>query len=142
MVRSPLSPLASAAGRERLLVWLIAVHSLAVGAMLLFAPGWSVRFAGWEGAEPLFFPRQAGAFHFVVVFAYLYEHYRMAGVRVLVFTKALAFVFLVGAWLFGEVAWSVPFSGFADGAMGLAAWLAHRSRIRGQSTDLDPRSAN
>lgn len=122
--------LSTAARRERLLVWLIALHSLAVGAMLLLAPGWSVRFAGWSGAEPLFFPRQAGAFHFVVVFAYLWEHYRSRGVTVMVFTKSLAFVFLVGAWLLGEVAWSVPFSGIADGAMGLLAWLAHRATRR------------
>ncbi|MDX1632011.1 MAG: hypothetical protein R3234_09130 [Thermoanaerobaculia bacterium] len=110
---------------ETWLVGLVVLHSLTVGAMLLFAPGWSTRFAGWSGVAPLFFPRQAGVFHFVVSFAYVYELVRFRGVTILLFTKAAAFLFLISAGLFGETAWSVPFSGVADGLMGLSVGVVH-----------------
>ncbi len=120
---------------ERWLVALIVVHSALVGVMLLGAAGWSTRFAGWPAVAPLFFARQAGAFHFVAAFAYAYEYARLRGVTILVFTKAVALAFLIGCWLLGEAAWAVPFSGLGDGLMGLAALLVHRrvlSRSQGQ----------
>ena len=43
---------------------------------------------------PLFFPRQAGAFHFVVAAVYLVEYFRYRGVLLLVMTKSIAVVFL------------------------------------------------
>jgi len=123
-----------AASVERWLVHLVALHSLAVGTMLLAAPGWATRFGGWDGVDPLFFVRQAGAFHFVVVVGYLGEYWRYGGVRFLVATKALATLFLVAAWLSGESAWSVPFSAAGDAAMGLAVALAHRARTTGSNS--------
>ena len=115
---------------ERWLVWLIALHSVVVGVMLLFLPAWSAAFGGWGEASPLFFARQAGVFHFVVAFAYVYEYLRHRGVTILVVTKATAFVFLVTAALLGEPAWSVAFSGVADGGMGLVVLLVHRRATR------------
>jgi hypothetical protein len=129
----------SATWRERLaalegpLVYLIALHSALVGLMLLAFPEWSVRFAGWAGADPWFFPRQAGIFHFVVVIGYLGEWRRHRGVSLMVATKGIAFAFLMGAWLEGESAWSVPFSGVSDGLMGLAVALVHRVASRAGS---------
>lgn len=116
---------------ERWLVWLIAVHSFGIGVMLLVAPAWSVRFAGWEGAEPLFFLRQAGVFHFVVATGYLLEYARLRTVTLLVATKAMASVFLLLSATLTDAAWSVPFSGVVDGAMGVAALWVHR---RGTAT--------
>lgn len=132
---SPESPEPPApAGRwqqlERIFVWLVALHSLAVGAMLLFAPVWSVAFGGWPGATPLFFPRQAGVFHFVAVLGYLLEYHRSRTVTLMVGTKTIAFVFLLTMWAMGEPAWSVPFSGLADGAMGVVAVYLHRAAER------------
>jgi len=121
---------AARARLERWLVALIVAHSAAVGAMLLFDAGWATRFAGWPAVHPLFFPRQAGAFHFVVAFAYAYEYARLRGVTILVFTKSVAFVFLVSAWVLGEGAWSVPLSGLSDGLMGLTALVVHRLTAR------------
>lgn len=119
------------AALEGPLVYLISLHSAIVGILLLAFPEWAVRFAGWEGASPYFFPRQAGIFHFVVVLGYLGEWRRHGGVHLMVATKAIAFAFLLGAWLEGESAWSVPFSGFSDGLMGLAVALVHRAAWRG-----------
>ncbi len=118
------------ARRERWGVGLIAAHSVGVGAMLLLAPAWAAAFAGWPHAEPLFFLRQAGVFHFVVAFGYLLEHRRSGTVTLLVCTKAAACLFLLAAAAGGEAAWAVPLSGVADGAMGLAAWGLHRRAAR------------
>lgn len=94
----------------------VALHSYAVGAMLLFAPAWTLRFAGWGEVDTLFFPRQSGAFHFVVATAYLWEYFRHRGVGLLLMTKAVAVVFLLvlNPW---RTAWSIPFSGVLDGLM-------------------------
>ncbi|HPF69428.1 MAG TPA: hypothetical protein PLQ13_02060 [Candidatus Krumholzibacteria bacterium] len=101
----------------------VALHSYAVGAMLLFVPAWTLRFAGWGEPGDLFFPRQSGAFHFVVATAYAWEWLRHRTVTLLLMTKAVAVVFLLvlNPW---RSAWSVPFSGVFDGLM-LAgmAWL-------------------
>jgi len=115
--------------RERIvgiLVVLIALHSVGVGVVLVFFPAFAVRFGGWGNADPLFFPRQGGAFHFVLVAAYLIDWFRHRSVAILVTAKGIAFTFLLGAFLAGERAWSVPLSGVSDGAMGLVAWAAVR----------------
>ncbi len=112
---------------ERWLVLLIALHSAIIGGMLMFAPAWAVRFGGWEGADPLFFIRQAGAFHFVVVAGYLIELYRYRGVSFLITTKTIAFVFLSIASALGTTPWAVSISGVVDGIMALAVLLAHRA---------------
>ncbi len=111
---------------ERWLVWLIAAHSVAIGGMLLVAPAWAVRFAGWEGAEPLFFLRQAGVFHLVVASGYVLEYRRSGTVTLLAVTKGMACTFLLASALLTDTAWSVLFSGITDGAMGGAALLVHR----------------
>ncbi len=56
---------------ERVLILLIALHSFIVGIMLLFFAEWAVNFAGWHGADPIFFIWQAGAFHYVLAAGYL-----------------------------------------------------------------------
>lgn len=117
------------AGRGRLLsawVVLVALHSYAVGAFLLFATEWGARFGGFGDVSPLFFARQAGIFHFVLATAYLVERLAHGGVIVLLVAKATAVVFLVAMWLAGVDAWSVPLSAAADGAMGLVTWALLR----------------
>jgi hypothetical protein len=110
---------------ERILIYLISLHSFIVGLMLLFAADWAVRFAGWAGADPIFFIWQAGAFHFVLATGYLLEYSRSQTISLLLVAKTIAFVFLIGGSLLTETPWSVWFSGFADGAMALTAYLVH-----------------
>ena len=112
---------------ERVLIFLIALHSIIVGVMLLFIPEWAVQFAGWSGADPIFFIRQAGIFHFVLAAGYLVEYSRTQTITLLLIAKTTAFVFLVGGSLLGDTPWSVWFSGVADGAMALVAFLVHRA---------------
>jgi hypothetical protein len=111
---------------ERAVVWLIALHSYAVGIGLVFFTSWGLRLGGWEGASPLFFPRQAGAFHLVVATGYLMEYLRQRGVSLLLVTKAIAFVFLTAATALGDEPWVVPVSGALDGLMGLTVLVLHR----------------
>ena len=112
---------------ERILIFLISLHSIIVGLMLLFAADWAIRFAGWAGADPIFFIWQAGVFHFVLATGYLLEYSRSQTISLLLVAKTFAFVFLIGGSLLAETPWSVWFSGFADGAMALTAYLVHRA---------------
>jgi hypothetical protein len=115
---------------ERTLVVLIALHSIAVGLFLVFVPAWGARLGGFGAVSPLFFARQAGAFHFVAATAYLVEYFRYRGVLLLVITKAVAVVFLLLTSALDDVPWVVPLSGVADGVMGLVVVLLRRARGR------------
>jgi len=111
---------------ERLYIVLVALHSFAVGLVLVIAPEWSLRFGGWEEGGVHFFIWQGGVFHFVVAAGYLIEHFLYRGIVLLVLAKTSAFVFLLAATLLADSPWLVPFSAFADGVMGLTAVLVHR----------------
>jgi hypothetical protein len=118
------------AAHERLLIILIALHSIIVGIMLMFFAEWAVRFAGWHGADPVFFIWQAGAFHFVLATGYLVEYFRWRSISLLLIAKTTAFVFLLGGSLLADTPWSVWLSSLADGTMALAAFLVHRAVAR------------
>lgn len=111
---------------ERIFVVLVSIHSLIIGLILMLAPRWSISFGGWDHADPLFFVRQGGAFHLVVVVAYLLEHYRSRSMVVLIFAKTLAFVFLGTCALFCPVPWAVGVSAIGDGLMAVVAALLVR----------------
>jgi len=112
-------------------VVLVALHSYAVGAFLLFATEWGARFGGFGAVSPLFFARQAGIFHFVLATAYLVERFVHGGVVVLLLAKGTAVVFLLAMWALGVDAWSIPLSAAGDAAMGIATWLLARPRPAG-----------
>ena len=117
---------------EKILLGLIVLHSFIVGIMLMFFAEWAVAFAGWTGgADPIFFIWQAGAFHFVLAAGYVAEYRRSQSIDLLLIAKTTAFVFLVGGSLIADTPWSVWFSGFADGAMALTAFLVHRAVKKG-----------
>ncbi len=116
---------------ERVFVVLVAAHSLAVGVGLAAEPVFTTGFAGFPPVSPVFFARQAGAFHLVLATGYLVDHFRNRSVAFLVAAKAIATVFLLGATVAGGVPWSVPFSAAADAAMGAVAWWLHRRAARG-----------
>jgi hypothetical protein len=108
------------------LIVLIAVHSYAVGVVLLILPSWGVGFGGWEAKPPLFFIRQVGVLHFILATAYLYEYLAHRTARLLVFTKACATLFLLAETALESVPWLVPVSAVTDGLMGLAVFVLFR----------------
>ena len=119
---------------ERLLVFLIALHSIIVGTMFLAAPQWTMRFAGWHAIDPPFFAYQAGIFHFVLATAYLLEYIRYRGVSILITAKVIAFVFLITATIIDPIPWAVWTSGILDGIMALVVWWVHRTVGSQEST--------
>ncbi len=112
---------------ERLLVVLVALHSLAVGVVLLGAPRWAAALGGWGEVDTVFFIRQGGAFHFVVAIGYLIEYFRHRTVGLLLTAKTFATVFLVFSWLADlSGPWALPFAALGDALMAVLVLLVHR----------------
>jgi Rieske Fe-S protein len=114
---------------ERLVVIGVALHSVAVGLVLLFATAWGLRLGGFEVPSSLFFARQAGAFHVVVAAGYLIEYLHHRGVRFLVVTKTIAVVFLLEQTVRGAP-WCVPASAAGDAAMAILVFGVHAAAAR------------
>jgi len=110
---------------EAIGVFLIALHSLLIGLMLIFATEWVLDFAGWAHVDHLFFPRQSGAFHIILASGYYMEYRTQGTIRLILLAKATAVVFLLimSPW---KEAWSVPFSGVFDGLMLVGMAFIHR----------------
>jgi hypothetical protein len=111
---------------ERILIILVALHSTIIGIVFIAAPDWTVQFGGWERIEPVFFGRQAGAFHLVLAAGYLIEYFRYRGITLIVTAKSFALVFLLACAVYDGLPWAVPVSGVGDGAMALLVWMVHR----------------
>ena len=123
-----LQPLSLAVTPTRLLtilVVMIALHSVVVGLFLVFVTSWGVAFGGWTNVHPLFFPRQAGVFHFVVAAAYLIEYFRYRGVLLIVTAKSIAVIFLVDATFRYGGPWAGPLSTAGDAAMAVVVWVVY-----------------
>ncbi len=127
---SPASPPAAIDWKrlERLVVWAFTAHTLVIGVMLVFFTRFGLDFGGYPPHASLFFPRQGGAFHFVVGAGYLIEYRRHGTVTLMVLAKCLATVFLLGESIADTVPWVVPVSGITDGAMAaIVAWVHARA---------------
>lgn len=114
---------------EKLFVILVALHSVGVGLILLFFTNWTLDFAGWTRVQDHFFPRQSGVFHLIVAIGYWLEHRRNGQVTLMVLAKSSAVVFLLAMnpW---TGAWSMTFSGIADGLMLVGILVLHRLVLR------------
>lgn len=129
---------------DRLLTWtvvLIALHSVGVGVVLVWATEWGVRFGGWPQLAPVFFARQFGMFHFAIAAAYLIEWFRYRGVSILVTAKVIGCASLVDAALRYGGPWSVPLSAVGDGAMGLVV-VVLALRVARRPSALDARAGH
>ena len=121
----------TAEGQLRLFVYLVAAHSVAIGAGLCAVPDFATGFAGFGPVRPVFFARQAGVFHLVLATGYLLDG-RRGSAAFLVAAKSIAFAFLTWSALAGVGSWAVAFSGAADGAMALIGlWLWRRAALPG-----------
>jgi hypothetical protein len=115
------------------LVVLVAVHSYAVGVVLLTSSRWAASFGGWGDADLVFFVRQGGAFHLVVATGYLLEYFRHRTVRLMLFAKTVGVLFLTGSWVIDPGgAWAVPLSALGDAMMFLVVFWVHREVSRAQ----------
>lgn len=119
---------------ERLLIFLVALHSIIVAGMFLLAPHWTMKFAGWRSIDPVFFAYQAGIFHLVLAAAYLLEYHRYRGVSIVITAKIIAFFFLITATIIDPIPWAVWTSGILDGLMAVVVWWVHRQVASQQFT--------
>jgi hypothetical protein len=110
-------------------VFLVALHSFAIGIMLMFTTAWVLQFAGWDEVSHLFFPRQSGAFHVILAVGYFWEFRAHKTIKLMLLAKGTAVVFLLvmSPW---KEAWSVPFSGILDGLMLVGMAFIHRMTRR------------
>ena len=111
---------------ERLLVLLVALHSYAVGAILLFLPSLPLQWGGWDASAADFFVRQGGAFHVVLATIYLIDYRRRGSVTSLVVAKSMATVFLTAMILIGNDSWLVWLAMIGDAGMGASVYALRR----------------
>jgi hypothetical protein len=116
---------------EWLLITLVALHSAIIGVVFILAPNFTMQFGGWERIDPVFFGRQAGAFHIVLAAGYLMEFSKYRGIRLILIAKSFAFVFLLAYTIIDPLPWAVPASGVIDGLMALVVWWVHRQTESG-----------
>jgi hypothetical protein len=113
---------------------LVAIHTLAIGLILIAQPAVLMEFAGFNPDCNHFFPAQGGAFHLIIFVVYLMgathiEKYRYF-IVLSIFIKAFATFFLLIYCFAAEFKWVVFLSGIVDGAMGLMIFLALRHYLR------------
>jgi hypothetical protein len=119
---------------EWVLITLVALHSAIIGVVFILAPNLTMQFGGWERIDPVFFGRQAGAFHIVLAAGYLMEFACYRGVRLILIAKSFAFFFLLVYTILDPLPWAVPTSGVIDGLMALSVMWLHK-KVQVPSTD-------
>ncbi len=106
----------------KVILWLIAIHSLIIGILLILMPTDLFHIFGFE-IENKFFPCQGGAFHIVMAVAYvLAAKWFEKSDSLVVFSfiaKFIATIFLILYYLIGERIFIILISGIADFLMGL-----------------------
>ena len=117
------------ARRLSLLLWLIALHSTAVGIGLIWHPPALLAKMGYAPCSEPFFPTQGGVFHVVMAVCYGMAAWNPRRNRALVtFTitvKLIATLFLILYWAFAARLPMILFSGLGDGAMAAAVVWAY-----------------
>lgn len=114
--------------RLSLILILVAIHSFCVGVGLIIRPAELMHLFGFNICNERFFPTQGGVFHIVMVVGYLIAAINVDKSRSLVIfsiiVKIMATIFLFAYFIAVEQIWLVLFSGFSDGIMGLAIYVA------------------
>jgi hypothetical protein len=117
---------------------LVAIHSLAMGLILIAQPAVLMAFAGFSPDYEHFFPAQGGVFHLLMFVVYLmgathiekYYYFIVFSI----FVKAVATFFLTIYCFAAEFKWIVFLSGIADGVMGLMIFLTLQYYLRSKKS--------
>lgn len=80
---------------EIILIFLIALHSLILGAGMLFQPARFLEFFGWDYQGPMFFPAQSGIFLVLLGGAYLAAIWHRGFIWFIITSKTAAVLFLL-----------------------------------------------
>ena len=118
----------------KILLWLIALHSVGYGiGLILFPP----EFFAWFGftLPEKFFADQRGVFHIVIAGVYVMAALDLPKASRLIFLTCIikfgATIFLFAWYIFGIQLWIILVSGLLDLAMGLCVmllFLCYRNR--------------
>jgi hypothetical protein len=127
---------------EIILVFLIALHSLILGAGMLFQPARTLELFGWDYQGPMFFPAQSGIFLVLFGGAYVAAVWHRSLIWFIIASKSAAVVFLLWQhFLLGPATpRTVLVAAVLDGLMGASAaailiWQAHANRLRSSKLD-------
>lgn len=109
---------------RRIIVALVAVHSIALGTSMLFWPTWTLTTFGWPYDGPTFFPSQSGILLLLLGISYVGGIYHLQFVFFLVVSKVCAVAFLVTQYFVNEGQGLILESAALDAIMGSAVALA------------------
>ena len=114
-------------GTLSILLYLIALHSLIVGAVLVVIPFDTLEYFGYHNYHGTFFKVQGGVFHLVMSLVYFLAARDLSRNRILIhltiISKFIATVFLFSYYLFIDRIWMVAASGAGDLLMGILVLL-------------------
>ncbi len=115
------------------ILWLIAIHSICFGFILIVFPPLWIEYFGFQLREK-FFADQGGVFHLIISLAYIMAALSPETSKKLIIlscvTKFTASVFLFSYFLFDRPIIMVLLSGVADLMMGLAILASYRFYIK------------
>ena len=117
---------------RRIIVAIVALHSIALGTAMLFWPTWTLTTFGWPYDGPTFFPSQSGILLLLLGISYVGGLYHLPFVAFLVVSKACAVAFLVTQYFTNEEQGLILESAAGDAIMGItvAVTLAMEYRER------------
>lgn len=110
----------------RLLIGLIGLHSLALGLVLLFWPGFVLGLLGFADSVPAFFPSQSGIFLVILGACYLRALIEPPWIKIILFSKACAVAFLLVHAAFLDAPRLIWAAAAGDATMLIALRLALR----------------
>lgn len=115
-------------------LWLVALHSVTVGILLIIQPLLLMQLAGLGAGG--FFPAQGGIFHLLMAVAYATGAININKYRYLIifsiFVKAVATFFLLVYCLAVEFKWIILLSGMGDGVLGAMIFAAFQYHLHFQ----------
>ena len=109
--------------RLRLVVTLVAAHSILLGLAMMLFPAQAMRLIGWDPPADLFFASQSGLFLLILGAAYAAAARHRPFIALIVGSKAAAAVFLLASVAVFDVPGIIVALGLGDGALGgLVLW--------------------
>jgi len=120
-------------------LWLVAVHSIAMGLALITQPDVLMEWSGFRFEYEHFFPAQGGVFHLLMAVAYIMGAVNSNKyIYLIVFSiivKAVATTFLLVYCFIIEFKWIILISGIGDGVMGVMIFVALEYYLYFQTTN-------
>lgn len=111
-------------------LYLIGIHSIAVGIGLIFLSPSFLEIFGFTDYKESFFQAQGGVFHIAMSIAYIMAAKDVVNsmklIQFIIIVKFLAFIFLMTYYFFVMSAWLILLSGIGDGLMGLIVLLLYQ----------------